>query len=275
MYKGDSKKGEIEIRNELKVFENKYCSFYNDEVKFPSGFDGNFIRLEMKGGYSVAVLPVLPSGEMVFIKPFRHSARGWGYEVPKGYGDESESHIECAKRELLEEAGLQSNNFIDLGVFHESPSTLMYGIHCFIALDCKKTGYKHREDTEVINGTITVRSLEELPPADYKDAITEMMVDKYYLHKRTNKINIDKKHDSELVAAHRFSMNNKEDLKKDKTCGCFYCLKVFNPSEIKDWLRDTKGTALCPYCGIDSVIGEHSGFPITTEFLSKMNKYWF
>lgn len=184
MYKGDSKRGEIEIKTELKVFENKYCSFYNDEVKFPSGAEGNFIRLEMKGGYSVAILPVLTSGEMVFIKPFRHSARGWGYEVPKGYGDEKESHLECAKRELLEETGLVSNNFIDLGIYHETPSTIMYGIHCFLALDCEMTEYKHKEDTEVIEGITKVKSLEELPNTDYKDAITEMMVDKYYLYKQ-------------------------------------------------------------------------------------------
>lgn len=275
MYKGDIKKGEIEIKKELKVFENKYCSFYNDEVKFPSGIDGNFLRLEMKGGYSVAILPVTKSGEFVLIKPFRHSARGWGYEVPKGYGDEGESHLECVKRELLEETGLVSNNYIDLGVFHESPSTIMYGIHCFAALDCEKTNYKHKEDTEVINGTISVKSLEELPNADYKDAITEMLVDKYYLYKRNNGAKVVRKNNVKLVEAHKFSINNKENLLKDRVCGCFYCLKVFSPNKIKDWLKDTKGTALCPYCGVDAIIGESSGFPVTTEFLSKMNEYWF
>jgi acetone carboxylase gamma subunit len=34
-------------------------------------------------------------------------------------------------------------------------------------------------------------------------------------------------------------------------------------------------TALCPYCGIDSVIGDKSGFPITKEFLEKMYQHWF
>ena len=28
-------------------------------------------------------------------------------------------------------------------------------------------------------------------------------------------------------------------------------------------------------CDIDSVIGDSSGFPITKEFLKKMNEYWF
>lgn len=75
--------------------------------------------------------------------------------------------------------------------------------------------------------------------------------------------------------AHYFSANHKEELLKDKKCGCFYCLKIFNSTEIKEWLDDIGGTAICPYCGIDSVIGESSGFPITEEFLKEMNKYWF
>lgn len=81
--------------------------------------------------------------------------------------------------------------------------------------------------------------------------------------------------ENEIVKAHKFSANNKSDLLKDKKCGCFYCLEIFNPNEIKEWIDDISGTAMCPYCGIDSVIGESSGFPITTDFLKKMQEYWF
>jgi len=38
---------------------------------------------------------------------------------------------------------------------------------------------------------------------------------------------------------------------------------------------ETGKTAVCAKCGIDSVIGELSGFPITPEFLEKMNRCWF
>ncbi|MDR1053808.1 MAG: cytoplasmic protein [Planctomycetaceae bacterium] len=79
----------------------------------------------------------------------------------------------------------------------------------------------------------------------------------------------------EMVNAHKYSINHKPEIVKDKVCGCFYCLKIYSPNEIDDWVDDKRGTALCPYCGIDSVIGESSGFPITIEFLKKMNKCWF
>jgi len=81
--------------------------------------------------------------------------------------------------------------------------------------------------------------------------------------------------DQRIISAHRFCINNKPMLIKDKKCGCFYCLSIFNPSEILEWIPDTAGTALCPKCGIDSVIGKSSGYPITKEFLAEMNEYWF
>ncbi|WP_223702140.1 cytoplasmic protein [Sutcliffiella deserti] len=74
--------------------------------------------------------------------------------------------------------------------------------------------------------------------------------------------------------AHRFSSLHRKELEKDKVCGCFYCLKIFSPSEIHEWCDDGR-TALCPYCGIDSVIGESSGYSVTEEFLEGMHKVWF
>jgi hypothetical protein len=34
-------------------------------------------------------------------------------------------------------------------------------------------------------------------------------------------------------------------------------------------------TAICPRCGIDSVIGDESGYPVTREFLAAMKAHWF
>ena len=183
MYKGDSLKGEIEIIEENRVFENRFCEFFDDKVKFPSGVKGNYLRLKMKGNYSVAILPITKNGEMVFVKTFRHSARGWGYEVPKGYGSENEIPEDCAKRELLEETGLKSNNLVYLGYYHESPSTIQNGLHCFIALDCEKTSEVELEDSEVIDGMIKIKTFEDMPKTDYKDALSELMVCRYFLKK--------------------------------------------------------------------------------------------
>lgn len=82
------------------------------------------------------------------------------------------------------------------------------------------------------------------------------------------------KKEDDVVEAHKHSVNNKVALLKDKRCGCFFCLKIFSPAEITDWIDDDK-TGLCPNCSIDAVICESSGFSITTEFLEKMRDHWF
>jgi len=73
-------------------------------------------------------------------------------------------------------------------------------------------------------------------------------------------------------------MGNRDEIFSSGRCGCFYCLEVFLPVEVREWTDEKDGvgqTALCPRCGIDSVIGSASGYPTTTEFLQAMKEYWF
>ena len=73
-----------------------------------------------------------------------------------------------------------------------------------------------------------------------------------------------------LESAHKHSSRHREEILASEVCGCFYCLATFPPGEIEDWIDEKKRvgeTAICPRCGIDSVIGSQSGFPITPEFL--------
>ena len=77
-----------------------------------------------------------------------------------------------------------------------------------------------------------------------------------------------------IIAAHKHSSDHRSELLASDLCGCFYCLEIYDPGEIEDWVDDGK-CALCPRCGIDSVIGAKSGFPITHEFLKQMRIHWF
>jgi len=81
--------------------------------------------------------------------------------------------------------------------------------------------------------------------------------------------------EQDIIIAHQFSSNHQAQLLQDKICGCFYCLQIFSPEKINYWIKDPGGTAVCPYCGIDAIIGKSSGYPITKDFLSKMKHYWF
>ena len=75
----------------------------------------------------------------------------------------------------------------------------------------------------------------------------------------------------DCVDLHKLSSNPKNKLLKTGKCGCYYCLEIFNTAEIENF----HGTHVCPYCGIDSIIVEYSGYLITKEYLVKMNESWF
>ena len=78
-----------------------------------------------------------------------------------------------------------------------------------------------------------------------------------------------------LDAAHRHSSNHRAELEQSDICGCFYCRATFTSTDIEEW-EDKGGTALCPHCGVDSVIGSASGYPAGEQsFLSSMHDRWF
>jgi hypothetical protein len=71
-----------------------------------------------------------------------------------------------------------------------------------------------------------------------------------------------------LRAAHKHSIFHREEILESIQCSCFYCFSVFLPSVCQ--------TAICPICGVDSVLGEKSSFPITDDaFLREINQFWF
>ena len=82
----------------------------------------------------------------------------------------------------------------------------------------------------------------------------------------------------DIITAHKFSSNHRESILKSKNCGCFYCLQIFSSSEINDWCDEDKynigQTAMCPKCGIDSLIGDNDLY-FDKLFLEEMHKYWF
>ena len=81
---------------------------------------------------------------------------------------------------------------------------------------------------------------------------------------------------ADYIRAHKHCIENRAEVEASALCGCFYCMSIYPPSEIVDWIEDREAlTADCPRCGIDAVIGSASGFPITPEFLNLMNEHWF
>ena len=80
--------------------------------------------------------------------------------------------------------------------------------------------------------------------------------------------------EQQLREAHTHSVHNNDEIVRSQHCGCFSCCRVYNASEVVDYV-DNGETAVCPHCGIDSVIGDASGIDLTPQFLNAMLRRWF
>jgi len=80
--------------------------------------------------------------------------------------------------------------------------------------------------------------------------------------------------DNAYILAHEHCRLNRAELERSNICGCFYCLRIYSPTDIVEWTDDGQ-SAVCPDCPVDSVIGSASGFPITKDFLERMHAHWF
>ena len=88
-------------------------------------------------------------------------------------------------------------------------------------------------------------------------------------------LNAEKKWD--LNKIHKLSMRNVNAVLKSEEVACFYCGRVFPPSDFEDCnlIEEYEGgpdsrTAWCPHCGIDSIIAESDEYEITEELIMAM-----
>ena len=75
-------------------------------------------------------------------------------------------------------------------------------------------------------------------------------------------------------AAHEHSSRHRVEIEASARCACFFCFRTFRSTEIKAWI-DSNQTALCPACGVDSVLGSASNHRLDDAFLRGMHRYFF
>ncbi|MFP6582983.1 MAG: NUDIX hydrolase [Candidatus Hydrogenedentota bacterium] len=130
------------------VYKNPWISVREDEVIQPNGTPGIYGVLDTRIANGVVALT--PEREVYLVGQYRYPNDVYSWEIIEGGTDEGEEPLECAKRELKEEAGLIAQTWHLLGhEIHMSNCVTSEVGYLFIAEDLMETE-SDPDDTEIL-----------------------------------------------------------------------------------------------------------------------------
>ena len=158
------------------IIHRPHLDAYSEQVELPNGkvFD-EFYHLHFDP--VVCIVAETEEGQLIMERQYRHAVKAVLTEIPAGIVEKGEAPLEAAQRELLEETGYSSDEWIYLGATLESTSKLTNRMHLFLAKDCQRVSAQHLDENEhldvipvsleaavemVMSGVITANSTAHL-----------------------------------------------------------------------------------------------------------------
>jgi ADP-ribose pyrophosphatase len=137
--------------------------------------DGKVIEgFVIEYGDWVTVVALTMEQEVVLVRQYRHGAQKVILELPGGASEaDDESPLQTARRELLEETGYASDQFIQIGCVSPNPANQTNMIYSFLALDAYQAGSQDLDETEEIE--VVLKPLEEVIAMAKKGELLQSM----------------------------------------------------------------------------------------------------
>jgi ADP-ribose pyrophosphatase len=119
-------------------------------IRLPDGTDA--VYTVVANPDSSFVVPCFENGDTMLVRQWRHAWNESSWEVPAGTFNDGEDALECAKRELAEEAGLVAARYTSLGTVHGA-AFLTGRAHMFLAesiTESDRSPETYEQDMEVL-----------------------------------------------------------------------------------------------------------------------------
>jgi 8-oxo-dGTP pyrophosphatase MutT (NUDIX family) len=128
-------------------YRGRVISLTTDEVVLPNGHRATLEVVHHPGG--AAVVAIDTERRVCLLRQYRYVAGGWIWELPAGKLEPNEPPLQTAKRELVEEAGVNGREWSSLNPVFSSPGVFSEILHLFLATGLEPTASAH-EHAEVI-----------------------------------------------------------------------------------------------------------------------------
>jgi ADP-ribose pyrophosphatase len=135
------------IKKETILDHNHFLLVENHVVELP---DGNIISdwSWVKMPDAVIILAVTKEQQFVCFRQTRYAVAGTTLATAGGMIEENELPLDAAKRELLEETGYTSEQWVNLGSYVLDPNRGMATMHLYLALDARYEREPFADDLE-------------------------------------------------------------------------------------------------------------------------------
>jgi 8-oxo-dGTP pyrophosphatase MutT (NUDIX family) len=127
-------------------YDNRWISVTEYQVINPGGGRGIYGKVHFKNK-AIGIIPLDHELNTWLVGQFRYALNEYSWEIPEGGGPMNEIPLECAKRELKEEAGFTARRWSQILRLHTSNSVTDEEGYVFLAEDLTQ-GERELEETE-------------------------------------------------------------------------------------------------------------------------------
>ncbi|MDQ7030775.1 MAG: NUDIX hydrolase [Ardenticatenia bacterium] len=134
--------------SEQVVYQDRWVRVVLAEVRLPTGERYTYTALRRVPG--AAVVAVNAQGELLIQEEYRYPLDAVVYQVPGGLVEPGESPLDAARRELLEEAGYEAEEWRFLGTVEDNPGLIEGTTTLFLARGLHLAGSSRPDTAEFV-----------------------------------------------------------------------------------------------------------------------------
>ncbi len=131
------------------LIDERWLQLREDRVRLDNGHEIERFHV-IHGPDWASVLCVTDASEVILVRQYRHGIAGPSLELPAGVIEPNETPEEAARRELVEETGYESNDWVSIQTVSTEPARHTTRAHFFCARGARPTRRPAPEDTEVL-----------------------------------------------------------------------------------------------------------------------------